>query len=144
MKTFFSLLAMALLCGCRSPDAAVKREGKGSKWTYAAGRQEIWQAALNACRVGDLRLKSANNTNGLIEAYTPARLESWGEYVAVWVRPLATNATEVEVVSRRVGPSDIFQYNWERPILTSIAVDLNLPTPTWPPKEKAFSPKAGK
>jgi len=123
------ILVTVLLAGCRNPQSVLKLEGRGSKWTYAAAYAPTWQAALNACHVGEVQVTTQNRSNGLIQAMTTLRAESWGEFVAVWVRPVTPQSTEVEVVSRPAGPSGLIKYSWEQPIHRSIAAELNLPGP---------------
>lgn len=139
-KLLFIAVATVLLAGCASPESVVKLQGTGMKRTFPEPYPEVWKSALNACRHGVLSVASFDMTNGIIHAETQTRLDSWGEYVAVWVRKVDDQNTEVEVVSRRVGPHDFFAYDWERPILNDIAIDFNLPlipeptvTPTKPP-----------
>jgi hypothetical protein len=135
------IISVTLLCGCATQKTPLRSEGKGLKSVYAADFDSTWRAALNAARHGELKLVSADESLGVVQARTDVRMESWGEYVAVWVRKLSSGQTEVEVVSRHGGPAGLFSYNWERPILTDIAVELHLPPPNLPPIQKL---KAGK
>ena len=142
IKTILLTLATALLAGCASQQSVVKLEGAGMKRTFPAPYPEVWKSAVNACRHGVLSIASQDSTNGIIHAETQTRLDSWGEYVAVWVRRVDDKNTEVEVVSRRTGPRDFFAYDWERPILNDIAVDFNLPLIPEPPPPPMRPPRS--
>ena len=135
IKPFFIAIATALLAGCATQESVLKNEGAGTKRTFPEPEASVWKSAVNACRHGDLSLISANPTNHVIQAQTHTRMESWGEFVAVWVRPVDATNTEVEVVSRQRAPSGMFAYNWERQILNDIAADFGqaiLPDPPSP------------
>jgi hypothetical protein len=140
LKLLFIAIAAALLAGCASPQSVEKLEGKGLKRTFPAPYADVWKSAINACRHGVLSVSGMDTTNGIIHVETQTRLDSWGEYVAVWVRKVNATNTEVEVVSRRVGPHDFFVYDWERPILNDIATDFNLPLIPEPPIKPTLNP----
>jgi hypothetical protein len=125
MKTVFGILfALIMLTGCSSPESVRKMEGKGTFAYFEAPFKTVFPIAVQACNTGDLRTRYVKPDEGFIFANSLARMESWGENVAIWVREKETNRTEVEVVSRHSGPRLFFHINWDDTILTNIAVAL--------------------
>jgi uncharacterized protein YceK len=129
MKLLFTAIAMALLAGCATIATISTFKGSGTKYVFPANQTNVWNAAIAACQHGGISIVSYDQKSGFINAKTSARYESWGERIGVWVQTSSGTNTEVEVVSRRVGPADFFWYNWEKPILDDIAVTLNIPMP---------------
>ncbi|HTD64941.1 MAG TPA: hypothetical protein VK846_00220 [Candidatus Limnocylindria bacterium] len=126
MKTATMFLLGLLCAGCTSPKEVADLRGNGTCKTFDAPRADVWRAAINACRFGGLQIEGFDAERGYIAAKTPVRMESWGEYVGVWVEAKSTNQTEVEVVSRRRSePRGLFHYDWEQPILISIGAELS-------------------
>lgn len=127
MKTICILVATVLICaGCATPEKVQALRGQGLKRTFPADQPTVWKSALNACRHGELSVVKVDPRSGYIAAKTGVRMESWGEYVGVWVTSVATNQTEVEVVSKHAGPTGLWSYTWERQILNDIALDFGL------------------
>lgn len=127
MKTIFALAALALLlaaAGCSSPQSVAQMQGQGSKEIYNAGYDRIWSAAVAAAQMGDLYILRADKAHGFISAKRGLQPETFGENVAIWVRPVSANQTEIEVISRQAGPPVLLMRNWEKRILTSIEANL--------------------
>lgn len=141
MKTICILFATALLSGCATSSSVVKLEGKGVKRTFPAACEKVWPSAVNACRHGELSIEKIEPERGFIGAKTGVRLNSYGELVAVWVRKVDATNTEVEVVSRLVGPRGFWKYDWTDQILNDIAIDLGQPLQSKQPTMKPTSPK---
>jgi len=129
MKVIFGLAAVTLTLvlfstGCSSPQSVAQMRGQGSQEVYNAGYSRIWNAAVAAAQTGDLYILHADKVHGFISAKRGLRPETFGENVAIWVRPVGPTQTKVEVVSRQAGPPVLIMRNWEQRILTFIEADL--------------------
>jgi hypothetical protein len=141
------LLAAVLLAGCSTtssrPQAELPR-GSGRVHVFSSPFTNTWMAAVSAVRV-PLTIRAAEMQRGYIGADSPARMESWGERVSVWL--WATNSgTAVEVSTQLVGPSLLFKPDWAQPIFAQMAAQLGEPIPIEPPVKvvKATSPRDSK
>lgn len=145
MKTICLAIAAALLVGCGStskrPHQALS-PNEGRTHVYAAPFTNVWRAALNAGNRPPLVIRNHDPARGYIGAETPARWESWGERVSIWITP-TNNGTAVTVASKPVGPTFAFRFDWTQPTLASIAAELGEPIPPEPPTkvERATSPR---
>ncbi|MDB6017045.1 MAG: hypothetical protein JWR19_1534 [Pedosphaera sp.] len=126
MKTMFVLFAAVLLlvAGCSTPTSVSSLRGHGTRQVFNAGYDRTWSAAVAAAQTGDLTILNADKATGYISTRRNLRPETFGENVAIWVRPLDPVHTEVEVVSRQAGPPILVMRNWEQRILASIAANL--------------------
>jgi len=127
MKTLLCLSGLVLVLlfnGCSSPQSVAQMQGHGTREVYDAGYDRIWSAAVAAAQTGDLYILNADKANGIISAKRGLRPETFGENVAIWVRPVSPTQTSVEVVSRQIGPPVLILRNWEHRIQTSIAANL--------------------
>lgn len=140
LKLFFIAVAAALLAGCATPSKMAKMEGQGTKRIFPEPYSAVWKSAIEAARHGQLQIESIDETKGYIVSRTPVRMESWGERVGIWVKKIDDSHTSVEVVSRLVGPTDIWKYDWEISVLNNIAVDFNLPLTPVPKTVPTKSP----
>jgi hypothetical protein len=118
-------LALTLIAtGCSSPQSVAQMQGQGAKEVYNAGYDRIWSAAVAAAQMGDLYILRADKVHGYISAKRGLQPETFGENVGIWVRPVSAYQTEIEVISRQVGPPVLIMRNWEKRILTSIEANL--------------------
>jgi hypothetical protein len=128
MKAILGLVCVGLVLmlsgGCSTPQSVARLEGKGKSRTYDAPFPQVWAAAIDAAQKGDLQVLEADKASGQIIAKRGLRLESFGENVAVWVHPLGSDKTEVEVVSRQAGPPVLWLKNWQNDVLQAIAANL--------------------
>lgn len=135
MKTLCIILAAALLAGCgttSSREHTPMARGTGRVHVFNGNFTNTWRAALNAGNRPPLVIRTHDAAKGYIGAESPARWESWGERVSIWL--WTTNSgTAVEVSSQLVGPHFAFHLDWRQPILASIAAELGEPIPPEPP-----------
>lgn len=127
MKTLFclgSLLLAGLFTGCSTPKSVAQMQGSGTAQVYNTTYDRVWNAAVAAAQTGDLYILQADKVHGFISAKRGLRPETFGENVAIWVRGIAPNQTQVEVVSRQAGPPVLLMRDWEQRILTSIQANL--------------------
>ena len=88
---------------------------------------QIWKAAVKATNK-NLTIVYNNKSRGEIRAEAAAKIASWGEVVGVFITPTTPRASKytVEVVSQTRSKIQMTGQNWERSILASIQVDLDL------------------
>ena len=122
----FSFLVAALTSGCSTSRSVANLEGHGRKQVYLATYDAVWRAAIYAAQQGSLEVMNADKVNGYISARRGMRLETFGENVGVWIKKLAPDQTEVEVVSRQAGPPALWLKNWENEILRAIAANVTV------------------
>jgi hypothetical protein len=125
MKAFlFALLSAALITGCATQKQVASMQGQGRSETYAADYNQVWRAAIDAAQTGGLQVRTVDKTHGYIGAGRGLRPHTFGENVGIWVRPVAPEQTQVEVVSRQAGPPALWLKNWERDVFSSINANL--------------------
>src|SRR5439155_27281252 len=114
MKTLVSLAAVALLvCGCATQRQVAGLKGHGSREVFRAPFEQVWRAAVDAAQIGDLEILNADRNAGYIAAKRGIRMETFGEYVDIWVSRLSPSESDVNVVSRQAGPPKFHYKNWE-------------------------------
>ncbi len=127
LKSLFILFTLALLLsGCATVEGL--RPGTGSVLEIRGKTyNEIWKAAVRAANK-NLTVVYNNKNRGEIRAEAAAKLASWGEVVGIFITPTSDKAPKytVEVVSQKRSKIQITGQNWERAIISSIQVDLDL------------------
>ena len=104
VKTTAALLLALGLAGCSTPHSVAQQHGQGRHEAFTADYNTVWSATLGAAACNDLRVLNADRDRGFISARRDMGVAGFGENVAIWVRPLNPDITEVEVVSRPAGP----------------------------------------
>lgn len=124
----FGLAALAFVLmstGCSSPQSVAQMRGQGTKEVFNARYDRVWNDAVAAAQSGDLYILHADKSHGFISAKRGLQPDTFGENVAIWVRPVGPSQTEVEVISRQAGPPVLIMRNWEKRILTAIEANLS-------------------
>ncbi len=116
-----TVLAGLLMAGCcTTPQSVAKMQGQGSKRAFDVSYDTTWTTLKSVAVMDDLNILNASKTSGFISARRPMGETTFGDVVAIWIRPISPTQTEVEVVSRRVGPPVPFAPNEEEAILKSL------------------------
>jgi hypothetical protein len=86
---------------------------------------EVWEAGVLTTQQ-HLTIADTNRLSGVIRASSGAGLFSWGEVVAVFIKPVASEANfhTVEVVSRTSSSMALFGTDWEPRILAELKAHL--------------------
>lgn len=127
MKTSFCLLVLAGLltvAGCSTPNSVAKMEGQGAKRSFNVGYDEVWTSVNAVVVMDNLQIVDEDKTTGFISARLGMGQTTFGDNIAIWIRPISANRTEVEVISRRVGPPVPFAPNRQQAIIRSFAAVL--------------------
>lgn len=125
MKTLsciFVSAALLTVAGCctPTPTTVAKMQGQGSKRSFDVGYETAWTTVKSVAVMDDLHILDASKTFGYISARRAMGDTTFGDVVGIWIRPISPTVTEVEVVSRRVGPPVPFAPNEEEAILRSL------------------------
>jgi len=99
----FSILMIPFLAiivsGCASTETVKEAKGQGVSRSYQYAYEPVYNATLAAAKTKQLEVVESDKANGrliLSHGITPW---SWGERIAVFIKPMATHSTEVEIVS---------------------------------------------
>lgn len=129
MKHAIALILLLICCGCSTPASVSQMQGKGTQRLFDGTYNQVWKAAIFACAAHELDVVSSDKMAGTIVASRGTRMESWGENVAMWINKDGDKHCHVEVVSRMAGPSALFYFDWEEPVLHSMEVWLDAEKP---------------
>jgi hypothetical protein len=119
-----TLVGVLLAAGCATQKRVSELQGRGTTQIYGASFEPVWRAAVDAVQQDGLEVITADRTSGYISARRTVRAHTFGENVGVWIRETAPANTQVEVVSRQVGPPVAWLKNWENEIHRSITANL--------------------
>lgn len=118
-----SFLAV-FLSGCATTETVKEAKGQGASRTYQYAMETVYSAALAAAKTKGLEVVENDKANGKLMLSHGTTLMSWGEKIAVFVKPVATNSTEVEVVSKPVMSTLNFPPDWQTILLDQIEIEL--------------------
>ena len=128
-------LLLLVLAGCTTlSDTMVKERGTGEKVVYQASFEEIWQVMPAVIESTGLRFVSANRNNHLFLARHPeclavgpygAPIPLCGENVAIFVEKNKEIESNVEVISKKATPINIFSENWKKLIFEQLDKRFN-------------------
>jgi len=130
MKNYrmISLLLVFLLLpstGCSTIADARNARGQGESRTYNAPFDTVWKTVPTAVNELGLMVAGENEEEGYILAAKGITAFSYGENVAIFVEKIDDEQTRVEVVSKKAMATNIFAWNWEKPILDKLSEMLN-------------------
>ena len=110
----FALVCILGLQGCTTLADARKAQGEGVVKVYKADVDKTWQKTLQVLSKLKLEIATENKSEGYILAQRGMGLFqlSYGENVAIFIKPKAYGETEVEIVSKKVMSTNIFAPDW--------------------------------
>jgi PBP1b-binding outer membrane lipoprotein LpoB len=118
-----SVLAI-LLAGCASTETVKEAQGQGISRTYEYAYEPVFNAAVAAAKAKELEVLENDKNAGRLVFSKGVTLWSWGERIAVFVRPVNSKTTQVEVVSKAVMAPLNFPPDWQNILLEQIASEL--------------------
>jgi len=124
-KTVSVLAVLALMTGCSTLADTRNAEGTGKTITYSKNIDEVWPIALLALQDLGLDVIEVNRAQGYILAKRNISALSYGENVAIFVRPASAGKTNVEVLSKKVLATTVFAPDWTEDIFRRINIRLN-------------------
>lgn len=119
------VLLLLLVSGCATLADASSARGQGKSRVYDTSFDTVWNTVPEAVNELGLRVASKNRQEGCILATKGMTAFSYGENVAVFVEKVDDERTKVEVVSKKTMGTNIFAWNWEKPILDKLSEMLN-------------------
>ena len=118
--------ASALLLGaCASTETVKESQGQGVTRVYPAAYEPVFSATLAAAKAKELDVVESDKAGGRIVLSHGVTLMSWGERIAVFVKPAGAGSTQVEVVSKPVMSPLNFPPDWQKILLDQIDVELH-------------------
>lgn len=120
-----SVLMMALVAGCASTQTVKEAQGQGVTRVYQAAYDPVFDATLRAAKSKELKVVENDRATGRIILLNGVTLWSWGERIAVFVKPVEGTGTKVEIVSKPVMAPLNFPPDWQRILLDEIAFELH-------------------
>lgn len=124
----FSILMIpflvAIVSGCASTETVKEAKGQGVSRVYQYAYEPVYNATLSAAKTKKLEVVENDKTNGKLVLSHGVTLWSWGERIAVFIKPMVTNSTEVEIVSKPVLSPLNFPPDWQQILLDQIDVEL--------------------
>ena len=116
IKLILTLLTILIATGCTTLKDSISAKGTGPYKVYAAPKEEVWVATLDAVKYSDLDLISESKPSGTILAQRGMTAFSYGENVAIFVEEETENSCRVEVVSKRALATNIVAPDWSETI----------------------------
>lgn len=112
------------MSGCASTETVKEAKGQGVSRIYQYAFEPVYSAALASAKTKSLEVVENDKTNGKLILSHGTTLMSWGERIAVFIKPVTANSTEVEVVSKPVMATLNFPPDWQKILLDQIDVEL--------------------
>ena len=110
--------------GCASTETVKEAKGEGVSRVYQYAYEPVFNAALVAAKAKELEVVESDKNSGRLVLSHGVTLWSWGERIAVFVKPVAEQITEVEIVSKPVLSPLNFPPDWQQILLDEIDVHL--------------------
>ena len=126
IKSLALLLLVLATQACSTLGDAKRAQGEGVKRTYSVSVDKAWDASVKALNKLNLDIASQNKTDGYILAQRSMSAFSYGENIAMFIKPKTTTDTEVEIVSKRAMSTNIFAPDWSEDIHREISLYLTI------------------
>ncbi|WP_322024121.1 hypothetical protein [Burkholderia sp. BCC1977] len=120
MAIFVALIAS----GCASTESVKETKGEGVSRTYAYAYEPVYNSVLAAAKTKNLKVVENDKSNGRLILSHGVTLWSWGERIAIFVKPISSASTEVEIVSKPVLEPLNFPPDWQKILFEQVDVEL--------------------
>jgi hypothetical protein len=126
MKIHALIIAFIVMItgGCASTETVKEAEGEGISRSFSYAFEPVYEATISAAKEKELEVVESDKKSGRLILAHGVTLWSWGERIAVFVKPLSNNETEVEVVSKPVLAPLNFPPDWQNILLDQIEAEL--------------------
>lgn len=126
MKNSLSAICMlaTLAGGCASVDTVREAQGEGVSRVYQAAYEPVFKATLAAAQTRELEVVESDKAAGRVILSHGVTWWSWGERIAVFLKPRTETTTAVEIVSKPVLAPLNFPPDWQQILLEQIEVEL--------------------
>jgi hypothetical protein len=124
-NSLFVVCIFAIVAGgCASTETVKEAKGQGASRVYQSAYEPVFNATLAAAKTKELEVVENDKSSGRLILAHGVTLWSWGERIAVFVKPLTAETTEVEIVSKPVMSPLNFPPDWQQILLEQIDVQL--------------------
>jgi hypothetical protein len=121
----FAICSLSLLvAGCASTETVKQAQGQGVSRSYPYAYDRVFDAVQAAAKAKELEVVDSDKRAGRIVLSHGVTLWSWGERIAVFVKPGTGPGTEVEIVSKPVMSPLNFPPDWPQIIFKQLDVEL--------------------
>ncbi len=124
MKMLMIGLAVFLMSGCASTETVKQSKGQGEIRSYPHAYEQVYDATLLAAKDKKLDIVESDKSSGRIVLSHGITLLSWGERIAVFVKPVTDSRTSVEIVSKPVLSPLNFPPDWQKILFDQIDLEL--------------------
>ena len=126
MKIHALIIAFIVMItgGCASTETVKEAAGEGISRSFSYAFESVYEATISAAKKKELEVVESDKKSGRLILAHGITLWSWGERIAVFVKPLSSNETEVEVVSKPVLAPLNFPPDWQNILLDQIETEL--------------------
>jgi hypothetical protein len=121
---YIFLLSLMIAIGCATTDTVKESEGEGVSRIYQYEYIPVFEATLNAAKAKELDVVEHDEKAGRVILSHGVTLWSWGERIAIFVKPVNDASTEVEIVSKAVMSPLNFPPDWENILFDQIDTEL--------------------
>ena len=113
-----------LVGGCASTESIKDSKGQGISRVYPYPLEAVFNAAGAAAKAKELEVVESDRNSGTLTLSHGVTLLSWGERIAVFIKPVTSKSTEVEIVSKPVLAPLNFPPDWQQILLDEIDARL--------------------
>ncbi|MBK5105058.1 MAG: hypothetical protein JJE42_12490, partial [Burkholderiales bacterium] len=92
--------------------------------TFQYAVEPVYNATLAAAKTKELEVVEQDLTKGRLILSHGVTLWSWGERIAVFIKPMASTSTRVEIVSKPVLSPLNFPPDWQQILFDEIDAQL--------------------
>ncbi|WP_096506444.1 hypothetical protein [Burkholderia sp. IDO3] len=121
------IIVAVMLSGCASTESVKASQEQGVHRVYTAPYNSVYAATLAAVKAKELELVESDPAAGRIVVSHGISLLSWGERIAIWLRPLNESNTDVAIVSKPILAPLNFPPDWTSKLFEQIATELGTP-----------------
>jgi hypothetical protein len=124
--SFFAVFLLAILAtGCASTETVKEAQGQGVSRVFQFAYDPVFDATVAAAKTKELKVVESDKGTGRIVLSHGVTLWSWGERIAVFIKHVTDNSTEVEIVSKPILSPLNFPPDWHKILLDQIDVELH-------------------
>ncbi len=113
-----------VVAGCASTETVKQAQGQGVSRIYEKPYDLVYAATKAAGKAKALAVVEDDKPSGRLVLSHGVTLWSWGERIAVFVKPLSADRTEIEIVSKPVLSPLNFPPDWPKILLDQVGVEL--------------------
>lgn len=117
-------IVAVIASGCATTETVKEAQGQGVSRSYAYAYEPVYNATLSAAKIKKLDVVESDKSGGRLILSNGITWWSWGERIAVFIKPVTVSKTEVEIVSKPVLSPLNFPPDWQKILLEQIDVEL--------------------